>query len=220
MDVEIRVDQGRCIGSGQCVNLAPGVFDQDAQAKAFVHDQHGEPEERIIHAITACPMAAIRLSVGETSIGPDELRDWDRGARLETPLADIMMELAEQHHRLRQAFARAHSTNAGGVGSEEVLDELDGLLRDHLVDESAAYADLVALVDPKMVDVFEDSHRDIADALDDRATRTSAPPASWLTELYEATEQHIRLEETMLFPVALNALWRNELDRRELSKSE
>ncbi|MCA9038627.1 MAG: ferredoxin, partial [Planctomycetaceae bacterium] len=32
MDLEIRVDRGTCIGSGQCVHWAPGVFDQDEGA--------------------------------------------------------------------------------------------------------------------------------------------------------------------------------------------
>lgn len=70
MDVEIRADRARCIGSGQCVFLAPGVFDQDHDTKAVVTDPRGEPEERIVHAVIACPMQAITLRVGRTAVAP------------------------------------------------------------------------------------------------------------------------------------------------------
>lgn len=205
MDVEIRVDRGRCIGSGQCVNVAPGVFDQDAQAKAFVHDQHGEPEERIVHAVTACPMAAISLHVGTARIGPEDLNNWDRGARLDDPLVETLIHLSDQHHELREAFAAVAERPDPGSDRRAVAELVDRA-RVHLADESAAYGSIVALVDPAMVGVFEDSHRDIADALD--APHGEVIAAQWFREFRQSVEEHIRLEETMLFPVALGALWR------------
>ncbi|MDJ1134494.1 ferredoxin [Streptomyces iconiensis] len=65
--MKINVDEERCCGAGQCVMLAPEVFDQrdedgivmllDAEPPA---EQHGPVRE----AAEMCPAAAIRLSEG------------------------------------------------------------------------------------------------------------------------------------------------------------
>lgn len=57
--IRIEVDRGLCIGSGDCVDSAPAVFELDAEDKAVVIDPDGEPTEVVIEAATNCPVTAI-----------------------------------------------------------------------------------------------------------------------------------------------------------------
>ena len=60
----IRVDRGLCIGSGDCVDSAPGVFELDSEEKAVVIDPDGEDFDRVLEAAGNCPVTAIFV-VGE-----------------------------------------------------------------------------------------------------------------------------------------------------------
>jgi len=60
----IRVDRGLCIGSGDCVDSAPGVFELDSEDKAVVIDPDGEDLDRVLEAAGNCPVTAIFV-VGE-----------------------------------------------------------------------------------------------------------------------------------------------------------
>lgn len=62
--VRIEVDRGLCIGSGDCVDTAPDVFELDAEDKAVVIDPDGAPLDEVIDAAGNCPVTAI-LVVGE-----------------------------------------------------------------------------------------------------------------------------------------------------------
>ena len=55
----IRVDRGLCIGSGDCVDSAPGVFELDSEEKAVVIDPDGEDLDRVLEAAGNCPVTAI-----------------------------------------------------------------------------------------------------------------------------------------------------------------
>ena len=57
--IRIEIDRGLCIGSGDCVDSAPAVFELDAEDKAVVIDPDGEPTEVVIEAATNCPVTAI-----------------------------------------------------------------------------------------------------------------------------------------------------------------
>ena len=61
----VAVDRDRCIGSGSCVMYAPGAFDQDAEAKAFVVEPPSEDLDAVRVAVVACPTHAIQLTDGE-----------------------------------------------------------------------------------------------------------------------------------------------------------
>jgi ferredoxin len=206
MDVEIRVDRTRCIGSGQCVYVAPGAFDQDGEAKAFVSDQRGEPEEKIVHAVTACPVQAISLYVDGTLVEADDLKDWAHGARSDHPVVPILEQLCEDHHELQKALTEG----ALDEGLERT-DEICALTRVHLRNEEAAYSAMTALVDPALVDAFLSGHANIDLAMDavaacesDSVSRDEA-----VKQLASAVSDHIRVEETVLFPVTLAALARS-----------
>ena len=62
MPLEVRVEPARCIGSGSCVNNAPGTFVLDRSIMvAYVTDPEGDPEGDVVRAAEACPTAAISV---------------------------------------------------------------------------------------------------------------------------------------------------------------
>jgi ferredoxin len=62
--IEITVDRALCIGSGDCVDTAPDVFQLDAEDKAVVVDPDGAPLDDVLQAAANCPVTAITV-VGE-----------------------------------------------------------------------------------------------------------------------------------------------------------
>lgn len=71
--VRISVDRDVCIGAGQCVMTAPGVFTQDDDGFGEVlggrEDGHGSPLVR--EAARACPVSAITVrEAGEAAQAP------------------------------------------------------------------------------------------------------------------------------------------------------
>lgn len=59
MSLDVRIDGDVCMGSGNCVYSAPGVFDLDDDSIAFVVDSAGAPEDEIIAIAQRCPTKAI-----------------------------------------------------------------------------------------------------------------------------------------------------------------
>jgi ferredoxin len=57
--IRIEVDRALCIGSGDCVDTAPEVFDLDSEDKARVIDPDGAPVDVVIEAAGNCPVTAI-----------------------------------------------------------------------------------------------------------------------------------------------------------------
>jgi ferredoxin len=62
--VHIEVDRGLCIGSGDCVDTAPDVFELDSEEKAVVVDPDGASVDDLVQAAANCPVSAITV-VGE-----------------------------------------------------------------------------------------------------------------------------------------------------------
>ena len=61
MGLEVEIDRDACMGSGNCVYEAPGVFDLDDDGVAFVVDPTGSSEDKVIAAERKCPTRAITL---------------------------------------------------------------------------------------------------------------------------------------------------------------
>lgn len=57
----VTVNQGRCIASGDCAELAPGVFQLDADGKSEVYNAAGAPDQLVVAAARACPAKAITV---------------------------------------------------------------------------------------------------------------------------------------------------------------
>lgn len=63
--MKIAVDEDKCCGAGQCVLLAPDVFDQrdeDGIALLLTERPDKEQHEAVREAAALCPAAAIALS--------------------------------------------------------------------------------------------------------------------------------------------------------------
>ena len=61
MGLEVEIDRDVCMGSGNCVFEAPGVFELDDDSIAVVVDVGGVAEERIVAAARKCPSHAITV---------------------------------------------------------------------------------------------------------------------------------------------------------------
>jgi ferredoxin len=57
----LRIDRHLCVGFGDCIDVAPDVFELDAEGVAVVKDgavEHAE-HERLLEACRACPVDAL-----------------------------------------------------------------------------------------------------------------------------------------------------------------
>ncbi len=59
--MRIEIDRDVCIGSGNCIRLARGVFALDDEDTATVVDPDAASEEDIRRAESSCPTAAITV---------------------------------------------------------------------------------------------------------------------------------------------------------------
>jgi ferredoxin len=61
MGIEIDIDRDACMGSGNCMFAAPGVFELDDDSVARVVDPEASPEEAVVTAARQCPTHAITV---------------------------------------------------------------------------------------------------------------------------------------------------------------
>ncbi|MEU5833412.1 ferredoxin [Streptomyces diacarni] len=60
--MKITIDEGKCVGAGQCVLVAPDVFDQrdeDGVAVLLTEETPEHERPRVQEAARVCPAAAI-----------------------------------------------------------------------------------------------------------------------------------------------------------------
>lgn len=62
MTLEIAIDRDQCMGSGNCVFNAPGVFELDADGIAAVVDIEAQPADVVVRAAQGCPTRAIAIT--------------------------------------------------------------------------------------------------------------------------------------------------------------
>jgi ferredoxin len=62
--IHVEVDRALCIGSGDCVDTAPDVFQLDGEDKAVVVDPDGADTDIVLEAAGNCPVTAIFV-IGE-----------------------------------------------------------------------------------------------------------------------------------------------------------
>ncbi len=68
MGREIDIDRDTCMGSGNCVFAAPGVFELDDDSVARVVDPEASPEEAVLTAARQCPTHAITVRRGGAAL--------------------------------------------------------------------------------------------------------------------------------------------------------
>jgi ferredoxin len=68
--IEVTVDRALCIGSGDCVDTAPNVFQLDEEDKAVVVDPDGASVDEIVQAAGNCPVSAIFVLGEEGDLYP------------------------------------------------------------------------------------------------------------------------------------------------------
>ena len=68
----LRVDRERCMGSGSCQFHAPHTFDLDAECRAIVIDEQGDPLQAIRNAAEGCPTRAIAVEGGPVPPTPGQ----------------------------------------------------------------------------------------------------------------------------------------------------
>ncbi|MFE2534618.1 ferredoxin [Streptomyces sp. NPDC059371] len=62
--MRITIDRDRCIGSGQCVMTAPGVFTQDDDALVALvpgHEDAAAADPRVRDVPMGCPVQAVAI---------------------------------------------------------------------------------------------------------------------------------------------------------------
>jgi len=59
--MKVRVYRDRCIGAGNCIGVAPEVFQLDFQGKATVENPAGADARTLREAAEVCPTNAIAL---------------------------------------------------------------------------------------------------------------------------------------------------------------
>ena len=68
LPLDVRVDWDRCMGSGNCVFWAPETFDLSDDGHAVVLDPGATDEARLRVAAEGCPVGAITLSKGGSTL--------------------------------------------------------------------------------------------------------------------------------------------------------
>jgi ferredoxin len=68
--LEVTVDRALCIGSGDCVDTAPDVFQLDEEDKAVVVDPDGAATDDVIEAARNCPVSAIFVAGEDGDLYP------------------------------------------------------------------------------------------------------------------------------------------------------
>ncbi|MFL5733311.1 MAG: ferredoxin [Chloroflexia bacterium] len=61
MKLIVSIDQGRCIGAGNCVNIAPTAFQLDEESVAYLVDPNSVDDQTLLEAAESCPTNAIYL---------------------------------------------------------------------------------------------------------------------------------------------------------------
>src|SRR4051812_4583615 len=69
-NLQVEVDRSVCIGSGDCVRLAPTAFALDDDDKAYVLDAESADAETLRQAERSCPSGAITVAEAEAAAAP------------------------------------------------------------------------------------------------------------------------------------------------------
>ncbi len=57
--MKVRVDRDLCLGAGNCIAIAPSVFQFDPERRAVVLDPSSVDDDALMEAAESCPFDAI-----------------------------------------------------------------------------------------------------------------------------------------------------------------
>ena len=58
----VRIDRATCIGTANCIRVAPGLFELDGEVLCAFKEGGGAPErEAVIEACSVCPVDALEV---------------------------------------------------------------------------------------------------------------------------------------------------------------
>jgi ferredoxin len=57
--MKVQIDRDLCVGIGNCVAVAPSVFELDAENKAVVLDYSSVSDDKLMSAAESCPVNAV-----------------------------------------------------------------------------------------------------------------------------------------------------------------
>jgi ferredoxin len=83
MALRIAIDATKCMGSGNCLFWAPGVFDLGDDDVAHVVDPSAAAERQIMQAVEGCPTQAI--SVVHDAVGTQQPEAPEEPSRHSSP---------------------------------------------------------------------------------------------------------------------------------------
>jgi ferredoxin len=70
--LEIRVDDGLCMGAQRCLYLAPGVFRLNDAGQAEIHGRGAMSDDELIEVARQCPnFAIVVIRDGEILVGEE-----------------------------------------------------------------------------------------------------------------------------------------------------
>lgn len=62
MPFKAKIDRNLCIGSADCVSIAPNTFELDSENKSVVKAQGVDNDDILMQAAKTCPVSAIILT--------------------------------------------------------------------------------------------------------------------------------------------------------------
>jgi len=65
-DLTVKIERPNCIGSKNCINVAPDLFELDSeQICSFKENTDGIPKETIVESCSVCPVNALYVNDNE-----------------------------------------------------------------------------------------------------------------------------------------------------------
>ncbi len=64
--IQVSVDHDICVGNAMCITIATKAFELNEERQAVSANPDGDTDELILEAAENCPVAAIKVMVGDT----------------------------------------------------------------------------------------------------------------------------------------------------------
>src|SRR5690242_11958904 len=114
--LSITVNKTRCIGSGDCVETAPAVFQLDENEKSNVVNPTGAADSSIVAAARSCPVKAITVVDEDTGTAPLPAPDRERSN--DAPAHEMDTTPTHPRTQKKQKGGKRHERRAAVLGGD------------------------------------------------------------------------------------------------------